>query len=84
MFNFFIGLIAGVACAALFGWVNYGSEERDALRAENETLRAANQGLTMSMQEAQDATYKARPLAQPAKAVGTGSSRSTKESRYSD
>lgn len=84
MFNFLIGLIAGVACAALFGWMNDGSEEREALRAENENLRAANQGLSMSVQEAQVATYKARPLAQPAKAVGAGSSRSTRESRHSD
>jgi predicted negative regulator of RcsB-dependent stress response len=86
VFNFLIGLFAGIACAALFGWMNYGSEEREALRDESAVLKALNQEVSSNLKEAQDSTYKVRPLAQPAKPVGNGSSRSsrsTKESEYS-
>lgn len=86
MFNFFIGLIVGVASAALFGWVNYGSEERQALRSENANLKQINQELSMNIAATQDASYKARPLAQPAKSfgVGSGSSRQRRESSSSE
>jgi len=80
MFNFLFGLIAGVAFAALFGWMNLSSKELAELQNENATLKAAHQEISTSLKQAQDESFQARTLAQPAKRVGVGSSRATRES----
>ena len=75
MFNFLIGLIAGIAFAALFGWMNLGSKELEKLRDENAMFKEANREISANLQQARDDAYRTRPLAPPANRVGLGSSR---------